>query len=154
MKYTAQNIASVKALYQNLVQLNLITIEELDAFGEPIAHYKPEATQQLVTAISECKGFSWRCHLENAGMTIADSLDKYPHGFPIETVMGYVKTLIEKAAMLELTESLFPVAELNSMLKDHSEYLDLVQDYARRGRLFAEEMDDSKERVADQRNAA
>lgn len=148
--YTPTEVASVKALYQRLVELNLIRIEELDGFGEPMPVYTAEAERQLITAITSCSGFPWKCHLDNAAL----ATDHIGVGKSLDGVMGFIRSLLEGDAMLELTESLFPKAELNSMLKDHHEYLDMVQDNVRRGLLLAEEMDDSAERVSDMRSVA
>jgi hypothetical protein len=151
--YTPTEISKVKALYQNLIELNLIRIEELDGFGEPIPVYTAEAERQLIAAITECKGFPWRCHLDNAAISMADLVEKLTISMSLDSVMTLYKEHLVLFALEELTESLFPKAELNSMLKDHPEYLDMVQDNVRRGLLLAEEMDDSAQRVSDMRAA-
>ncbi len=142
--YSAADTTKIKALYENLVVTNLIRIDELDGFGDPIAHLTPEAERQLVSVITECKGFPWRCVIENAGMTIADTLDKFAHGFPLETVMGYLETRLKAEAIGEIKESIFSAAELNFMHKNHPDYLDLYQDNLRRGKIFEDEMSDLK----------
>lgn len=161
--YTPAEISKVKTLYQNLVELNLIRIEELDGFQEPVAHYMPEATKKLAELITSASGFPHKCVVENAMLSASSEYSwaifaAYKGFFdPTEmrrNVMQSVNDFITDAAMLELTESLFPQAELNSMLKDHHEYLDMVQDNVRRGLLLAEEMDDSAERVSDMRLAS
>jgi hypothetical protein len=149
--YTSTEISKVKALYQNLVELNLIRIEELDGFGEPIPVYTAESERQLAKAITECDGFPWRCHLDNAAMTLANIAEG--NRMSIDRAADLFRPLLAEAAMSEITESIFSRAELNSMLKDHHEYLDMVQDNVRRGLLLAEEMDDSAQRVSDMRAA-
>jgi hypothetical protein len=161
--YTPAEVAKVKSLYQNLVELNLIRIEELDGFGEPVAQYTAEARRQLIKAITGCENFPWPCVIENASLhTTASYIPELRRVFRgvfnkaavMDLFWQSMEHEISEAAMLELTESLFPKAELNSMLKDHHEYLDMVQDNVRRGLLLAEEMDDSAERVRDMEHAA
>jgi hypothetical protein len=142
--YTAKDIATVKAVYENLVFLNLIRVEELDGFGEPIPRYTAEGERQLVKAITECSGFPWRCTLENCASEMADMLTRTVHIDPLERLARVMNLRMAQLALEELTESIFPSAELQFMLKNHHEYLDLVQDNVRAGKLFADEMEEMR----------
>jgi hypothetical protein len=59
----------------------------------------------------------------------------------IDRAADFFRPLLAEAAMSEITESLFSKAELNSMLKDHHEYLDMYQDNVRRRGPYIEELE-------------
>jgi len=160
--YSPKEIDSIKATYEGLVAEKLIGIE-LDAYGNPSAIYGKQVTDILVDAITSLDNFPMKCVVENAMLEAStENYISIMAGFMLRKDMRVISYKVDQciarsiyeAAFLEIPESLFTQKEIQAMLRQHPDFEAMVQRDIDRGRLLADELDDSKERVADMRMTA
>lgn len=159
--YTPAEISTIRALFEKLVAEKRISIE-LDAYGDPVQQYSRDAMNDLSFEITKLESFPSKDVVENAVREAClehwvEIFSGFMNGVDrIQMKSRFFATvfrLIDEAAFLEISESLFTQKEIKDMLRQHPDYLDMVQRDIREGKLLADELDDSKQRCADM-NAA
>jgi hypothetical protein len=150
--YTPKETAIIRTIFETLVLEKRISIE-IDGYGNPVQHYTREAMETLSNAIKRLPSFPRKCVVENAmletstdysGEIFAAICGEIPMEQVRVCVFENVARLVNEAAFLETSESLFTTAQIQDMLRQHPDYEYIAQRAIREGKLLRDEMDEMR----------
>lgn len=155
MTYTQDEKLQMQELVKSLIQQRSVFVDELDAFGDPVPYFAPQAKDQIIRVMCRMSGFLKRDALDNALVATSELI--LPH--IMDRVSGEVFTLLDanalmagverefrKCAWLEFEdELLISKKEIQTLLRETDTFAKLIYDYEREGGEI------SRDREADHR---